>query len=163
MGLLIEEIKDQKERGSQWAAAEHLAQRRQLTRLPQPQLLQSSVFKIPDRVTISAEAREKEDLAGRRRVNLESWALSSGSQTKSQIHKQQGAVSFGKVSVRGPKLGPSVVGADLGTIWSATSSNSLDQVSIAQAAADQVVRKGNAPRKTISFPIEPEAPVTTLQ
>lgn len=169
---MIEEIKDKKSHGGQAAAVEFLAQRQRPPTLPptvgqQGTLAKSGnsggVFQIPDRVTISDEAREKEDLQGMRRVNLESWALTSSSQTKSHIHKQQGAASNGVLTVERPKSPPPTPGADLTTPWAAANSNSLDAIGIGEAAQAQVVRKGDATRKTTSFITDYEAPVVTRE
>lgn len=115
-----------------------------------------------DRVSISAEAREKENLQGLRRVNLESWALGLGSQSPNQVQKQQG-VSANLAAPEKPKLDTIQRGADLNSPTSAAINPDLNAIDIGEARAAQVVKNTDASRRTTSFVIDYEAPVITRE
>lgn len=166
---MIDEIKDKQTRSAQLGIADSMVWRAPTTQPPSqesPAVVQGPAtgnsFAPKDRVTISPEAREKEDLQGMRRVNLESWALSRGSQTSSQIQKQQGAStgSDARISLKQPKVDIRTPGSEIqGGL--PQSGSSLDGIGIGDAVQAQVVRKGDETRRTTSFITEHETPVVT--
>lgn len=115
-----------------------------------------------DRVSISAEAQEKENLQGLRRVNLESWALGLGSQSPSQVQKQQG-VSASLAAPEKPKADTIQRSADLNSPTSAAINPDLNLIDIGEARAAQVVKNTDASRRTTPFVIDYEAPVVTRE
>ncbi len=167
---MIEEIKDKQTRSAQFGLADSLVWRPPTAQVPiqqsdpgvAPTAATGNSLNPQDRVTISSEAREKENLQGMRRVNLESWALSEGSQTSSQIQKQQGAStgSDGRISLKPAMTELSRPGSEIQS-GIPQSSNSLDGIGIGDAVQAQVVRKGDETRRTTSFITEHETPVVT--
>lgn len=113
-----------------------------------------------DRVSISAEAREKENLQGMRRVNLESWALGLGSQNGNQVQRQQGVSTNLAV---GPKSKVDTVerGADVSNPLMAATGPELNRLDIGEARSAQVVKNSDPTRRATPFVIDYEAPVVT--
>lgn len=122
----------------------------------------SGISAPQDRVTISAEARETDNLQGMRRVNLESWALGLGSQNGNQVQKQLG-VSANLAAPEKLKTETVQRGADLNNPLSAATSPDLNVIGIGEARSAQVVRKGDQTRRTTPFIIDYEAPVVTRE